>query len=75
MAAGMITKQDMVRSMGGVLRAIFATGAANAVDEQPWATLGIDDIDTAAHRQLALEAAQQGIVRSIFTSSALCRTC
>ena len=38
LAAGAISKADVVASMAGVLRSIFATGAANAVDEQPYAS-------------------------------------
>lgn len=62
LAAGAITKAQMVASEEGVLRSIFATGAANVLGERPYAALGIADIDTEAHRQLALEAAQQGMV-------------
>lgn len=62
LAAGAISKAQALASAAGVYEAIFATGAANAADERPYASLGADDIDTAAMRRLALAAATQGTV-------------
>ena len=57
LAAGAVAKADVALAKAGSLRSVIAVGNVNALDQQPYADMGIDDIDTAASRSLALEAA------------------
>lgn len=61
-ADGNITMADIDTALGRSLPFLFRLGLADPPAIVPYSKLGPSDVDTPAHRQLALEAAQQSIV-------------
>jgi beta-glucosidase len=62
MQAGNVTVQQMVASLNRSLPWAFRLGLMDPDEDVPYTKLGPADVDTPAARQLALEAAQQGMV-------------
>ena len=50
------------RALGNVYRVLMRLGYFDPDSKNPYRSYGLDRVDTAAHRQLALEAARQGMV-------------
>jgi xylan 1,4-beta-xylosidase len=61
-ADGNITMDDITAALRRTLPYIFRLGLADPPSANPFAALGPADVDTPAHRQLALEAAQQSVI-------------
>lgn len=62
-AAGILTPAEVDVSFGRLTAIQMQLGLFdNNKADQPYFNLGLDDIDTPAHQQLALEAAQQALV-------------
>jgi hypothetical protein len=59
---GSVTKATARRALGRLFRVRMRLGEFDSANEQPYMKYGTDRIDTPAHRQLALDAARQGIV-------------
>lgn len=59
---GSVTKDMLVASAQHTLVPLFSLGYANPKDKQPYSHLGKEHVNSAEHRQLNLEAAQQSIV-------------
>ena len=58
-----MTTAQLEARLRNLLRTQFRLGFYNERDTlPPWATLNASAIDSAAHRQLAREAAEQGLV-------------
>ena len=62
LAQGLITEGDIETALMRTLPMIFRLGLVDPPEMVPFAALGPSDVDTPAHRQLALEAAQQAVV-------------
>ena len=62
LAEGLITEADMETALMRTLPMIFRLGLVDPPAMVPFAALGPRDVDTPAHRQLALEAAQQAVI-------------
>lgn len=60
--AGYVNLTDMQRSGSNVLRQVFSLGLLDPASSSEYNTYGPERVDTALHRQLAYEAALQGIV-------------
>ena len=61
-ADGNITQADVDVAVSRTLLALFRLGLVDPPALVPWSALGAADVDTVAHRILALEAARQSIV-------------
>ncbi len=61
-ADGNISQADVDTSISRTLRALFRLGLVDPPATVPWTALGAADVDTVAHRLLALEAARQSVV-------------
>jgi beta-glucosidase len=61
-AQGLLTENDINRSLHRVLIVRFRLGEFDPPDMVPYTKLGADVIDSQAHRQLALRQAQESIV-------------
>ena len=59
---GAISLADMQVGAANLLRQVFDVGLLDPPDRIPYSTYGPERVDTPLHRQLALEAALQGIV-------------
>lgn len=62
LAQGYITDEQVDNALERLLRVQFRLGMFDPANRQPDRQVGPDAIDTAAHRQLALEAARQSVV-------------
>lgn len=58
---GKVSQETLDRAATRVLTAGASLGQFDPVGSGPWDDVTMDDVDTPAHRQLALEAAEQGI--------------
>src|SRR5208282_1251842 len=58
----LLTNEDIDRAVKRLFEARFRLGMFDPRDRVPWSKLSLADNDTAAHRQLALEAARESIV-------------
>ena len=58
----LVSEQDIDRSVKRLFEARFRLGLFDPAKNVPWSKLTIADNDTAAHRQIALEAARESIV-------------
>ena len=61
-AKGYVSEAALTTALSRVLRARFQVGAFDPPASVPWTSLAPDVLASPAHRQLALEAAQQAIV-------------
>lgn len=59
---GLITEQRIDVSLRRLLAARFALGEMDADSIVPWSRIGIDTVDCAQHRQLALDVARKSLV-------------
>lgn len=59
--AGILAESLLDRSLGRTLPWRFSTGALNPPSADPWAALGAADMATPAMRDLAADAARQGV--------------
>jgi beta-glucosidase-like glycosyl hydrolase len=59
---GMTTEDRVAESVRRVLRLRFLTGQFDPLDNQPYSKIGVDVINSTAHQQLTLEAAEQSFV-------------
>jgi len=59
---GLIDEADLDRALRRLFTARLRLGMFDPPAADPWAGLGLDDVDTPAHRALALEAARAGLV-------------
>jgi len=62
MADRMIDPEDIDRAVKRLFEARFRLGMFDPADRVPWSKLSLADVDTPAHRQLALETARESIV-------------
>ncbi len=62
MADRLVDPEDIDRAVKRLFEARFRLGMFDPVDRVPWSKLSLADVDTAAHRQVALEAARESIV-------------
>jgi beta-glucosidase-like glycosyl hydrolase len=62
LAEGLITEADIDTALLRTLPMIFRLGLVDPPAMVPFSSLGPRDVDTPAHRQLALEAAQQAVI-------------
>lgn len=60
--AGLISEEDVNRSLERVLTARFRLGMFDPPERVPFASIPLSEVDCAEHRQLSLEAARQSIV-------------
>jgi beta-glucosidase len=58
----LLSSEDIDRAVKHLFEARFRLGMFDPPDRLPWSKLSLADNDTAAHRQLALEAARKSIV-------------
>lgn len=64
MAEGLITEKELNASVRRLLRPQFEMGLFDPIEFQPYAHFNWTHVATPEHQQLALEAAQQSIVRT-----------
>lgn len=60
--AGLISEQEIDAAVGRELTARFRVGLFDPPASSPWAQLGMDQVDSAEHRELALKVAEESIV-------------
>ena len=59
---GLVSEQDVDQALGRAFTGLMRTGWFDPPQDQYYRQIGVEHIDTAAHRQLALESAEQSIV-------------
>ncbi len=62
MADRLVDPQDIDRAVKRLFEARFRLGMFDPAERVPWSKLSLADVDTPAHRELALEAARESIV-------------
>ena len=60
--AGLIAEKEIDAAVGRELTARFRVGLFDPPSSSPWSKIGMDQVDSAEHRELALKVAEESIV-------------